>query len=146
MFHKNIIDELEKEKKNIIDELENDDDNQDLHRWWFESRCSNKKMIVTARSWEEVVKDPRFKPWKFSFIFVVFVNKLKNWNWKTCLCFCCIFGLTTVVFPIENIKHRKNCEYCPGHYLIVNYYSSMSWLKFRNLSVIVNCVTKSLIH
>ena len=21
-------------------------------------------------------------------------------------------------------KHRKNCEYCPGHYLIVNHYSS----------------------
>ena len=44
------------------------------------------------------------------------------------------------------IKHRKNCECCPGHYLIVNHYSSMSWFKFRNLSVIVNCVTKSQIH
>ena len=43
-------------------------------------------------------------------------------------------------------KHRKNCECCPGHYLIVNHYSSMSWFKFRNLSVIVSCVTKSLIH
>ena len=43
-------------------------------------------------------------------------------------------------------KHRKNSECCPGHYLIVNHYSSMSWLKFRNLSVIVNSVTKSLIH
>ena len=43
-------------------------------------------------------------------------------------------------------KHRKNCECCPGHYLIVNHYSSMSWFKFRNLSIIVNCVTKSLIH
>ena len=27
-------------------------------------------------------------------------------------------------------KHRKNCEWCPGHYLIVNHYSSMSWFKF----------------
>ena len=43
-------------------------------------------------------------------------------------------------------KHRKNCECCPGHYLIVNHYSSMSLFKFRNLSVIVNCVAKSLIH
>ena len=43
-------------------------------------------------------------------------------------------------------KHRKNCKCCPSHYLIVNPYSSMSWFKFRNLSVIVNCVTKSLIH
>merc|ERR1712203_663833 len=34
----------------------------DLHRWWFESRCSNKRMTVTPRSWEEVVNDPRFKP------------------------------------------------------------------------------------
>ena len=32
------------------------------------------------------------------------------------------------------IKHRKNCECCPGHYLIVNHYSSMSWLKFRIVS------------
>merc|ERR1719458_1797782 len=34
----------------------------DLHRWWFESRCSNKRMRVSPRSWEEVVNDPRFKP------------------------------------------------------------------------------------
>merc|ERR1712080_46374 len=33
----------------------------DLYRWWFESHCSNKKMSVRARSWEEVVRDPRFK-------------------------------------------------------------------------------------
>ena len=36
-------------------------------------------------------------------------------------------------------KHRKNCECCPGHYLIVNNYSLiMSWFKFRNFSVIVS--------
>ena len=23
------------------------------------------------------------------------------------------------------LKHRKNCECCPGHYLIVNHYSSI---------------------
>ena len=46
----------------------------------------------------------------------------------------------------KTIKHPKNCECCPGHYLIVNHYSSMSPFKFRNLSVVVNCVTKSLIH
>ena len=34
-------------------------------------------------------------------------------------------------------KHRKNCKCCPGHYLIINHYSSLSWFKFRNLSVIV---------
>ena len=45
-----------------------------------------------------------------------------------------------------HIKHRKNCECCPGHYLIVNHYSSMSWFKFRNLSEMVNCVTNSLNH
>ena len=48
--------------------------------------------------------------------------------------------------PSRITKHRKNCECCPGHRLIVNHYSSMSWLKFCNLSVTVNCVTKSLIH
>ena len=48
---------------------------------------------------------------------------------------------------VNNVwKHRKNCKCCPGKYLIVNHYSSMSWFKFHNLSVIVNCVTKSLSH
>ena len=47
---------------------------------------------------------------------------------------------TSIYIP----KHRKNCECCPGHYLIVSHYSSISWFKFRNLSVIVNCVTNSL--
>ena len=47
---------------------------------------------------------------------------------------------------LKHSKHRKNCECCPGHYLIVSHFSSMSGFKFRNLSVIVNCVTKSLIH
>ena len=35
---------------------------------------------------------------------------------------------------VLQLEHRKNCECC--------HYSSMSWFKFRNLSVIVNCVTK----
>ena len=39
-------------------------------------------------------------------------------------------------------KHRKNCECCAGHSLIVNHYISISWFKFHTLSVIVNCVTK----
>ena len=47
---------------------------------------------------------------------------------------------------VLQLKHRKNSECCPGHYLIVNHYSSMSWFKFRNLSLIVNCVIKSLNH
>ena len=41
-------------------------------------------------------------------------------------------------------KHRKNCECCSGHYLIVNHYPSMSWFKFRNLTVIVSSVTNSI--
>ena len=41
-------------------------------------------------------------------------------------------------------KTSQEFECCQGHYLIVNHYSSMSWFKFCNLSVIVNCVTKSL--
>ena len=40
------------------------------------------------------------------------------------------------------LKYRKNCECCPGQYLTVNHKPSMSWFKFRNLLVIVNCVTK----
>merc|ERR1711934_1305676 len=35
---------------------------RDLYRWWFESRCSNKRMSVISRSWSEVRADPRFKP------------------------------------------------------------------------------------
>ena len=37
--------------------------------------------------------------------------------------------LTKYVTPYggeKNIKHRKNCECCPDHYLIVNHYSLMS--------------------
>ena len=40
--------------------------------------------------------------------------------------------LTDTIWPmpcinatISNIKHRKNCECCPGHYLIVDHYSSI---------------------
>ena len=33
-----------------------------------------------------------------------------------------------------------------GHYLIVSHYSSMSWFRYRNLSVIVTSVIKSQIH
>ena len=36
-------------------------------------------------------------------------------------------------------KHRKICEYCPGQVTL-----SVSWLKFLNLSEIVDCVTKSI--
>ena len=46
---------------------------------------------------------------------------------------------TKISFTEREKKRRKNCECCPAHYLIVNHYSSMSWFKFRNLSVIVNC-------
>eukprot|EP00092_Neocalanus_flemingeri_P071610 GFUD01088046.1.p2 GENE.GFUD01088046.1~~GFUD01088046.1.p2 ORF type:complete len:121 (+),score=30.87 GFUD01088046.1:138-500(+) len=34
---------------------------QDLNRWWFQSKCSNKRLSVVGRSWLEVVKDPRYK-------------------------------------------------------------------------------------
>ena len=37
------------------------------------------------------------------------------------------------IHKITKHKHRKNCKCCPGHYLIVNHYSSMSWFKFSNL-------------
>ena len=51
------------------------------------------------------------------------------------------YQLLGVPKTIFQWKHRKNCECCPGHYLIANQSSSMSWFKFRNLSEIVNCVT-----
>ena len=36
-------------------------------------------------------------------------------------------NINTNLNTIINLnKHRKNCECCPGHYLIVNHYSSMS--------------------
>ena len=39
-----------------------------------------------------------------------------------------------------SIQTSPDCECCPGHYLIVNCLPPMSGFKFRNLSVIVNCV------
>ena len=42
-------------------------------------------------------------------------------------------------------KHRKNCEGCPGHYLIVNHFSSMSWFKFcKSIVSLSHLFTKSL--
>merc|ERR1711892_108878 len=34
---------------------------QDLHRWWFLSKCVKNRMTVVSRSWLEVVSDPRYK-------------------------------------------------------------------------------------
>merc|ERR1719483_1604002 len=34
---------------------------EDLHRWWFLSKCSKNRMAVVARSWLDVARDPRFK-------------------------------------------------------------------------------------
>ena len=54
---------------------------------------------------------------------------------------------TTIILCVSPPKkHSKTCECCPGPYLIVSHYSSMSWFKFRNLSVIVTSVIKSQIH
>ena len=36
------------------------------------------------------------------------------------------YGGCTALYTAFKFKHRKNCECCPGHYLIVNHYSSMS--------------------
>ena len=46
-------------------------------------------------------------------------------------------GQTYLGQPRSPRKHRKNCECCPGHSLIVNHYPPMS--------VTVNCVNQSLI-
>merc|ERR1712179_562110 len=35
---------------------------EDLYRWWFLSRCSNKRLSVISRSWSDVRSDPRYKP------------------------------------------------------------------------------------
>ena len=43
---------------------------QDLYIWWFETHCNKGRLSVVGRSWGEVVKDPRFKPWMS-----VFFNK-----------------------------------------------------------------------
>ena len=93
----------------------------------------------------------------------IFVNKLADSYWlcKLCRpqqCFWCPLSISNFIYlmdfgwmeqPARYImhhmghKHHKNCECCPGHYLIVNHYSSMSWFKFHNMSVMVNYVTKS---
>ena len=95
-------------------------------RWWRWQHAAGRRSSKIPDSSRE----------SFLSFLVVFVNKFETGKLPS---FCCIFGVTKVVFAIENIKHRKNCKCCTGHYLIVNHYSSMSWLKFRNLSVFVNC-------
>ena len=34
----------------------------------------------------------------------------------------------------HNTKHRKNCEYCPGHSLTISHLPLMSWFQFFDLS------------
>merc|ERR1712123_200502 len=34
---------------------------EDLHRWWFLSKCSSSRMRVVSRSWLEVSRDPRYR-------------------------------------------------------------------------------------
>lgn len=34
---------------------------QDLHVWWFATRCAKGRIAVTARTYAEVVADPRFR-------------------------------------------------------------------------------------
>jgi hypothetical protein len=34
---------------------------QDLHRWWFLMKCSNSRLSVYGRSYNEVVSDKRYK-------------------------------------------------------------------------------------
>ena len=49
---------------------------------------------------------------------------------------------------IDKFKHRKNCECCPGHYLIVYHYSSMNVIvqvsQFVSNSKLCHQVTNSL--
>ena len=80
---------------------------------------------------------------KNSFDFLILIAASSSWflNAK-----CTFVHGQTCQLPKVGEKHRKNCECCPGHSLIVNHYSSMSWFKFCNLSVIVNCVTQGSIH
>ena len=47
---------------------------------------------------------------------------------------------------LQTSQELRMLSKCQGHYLIVNRFSPLSWFKFRNLSVIVNCVIKPLIH
>merc|ERR1712080_161477 len=37
---------------------------QDLNRWWFLNQCSNGRMRPVGRSYDEVSRDPRFRPRK----------------------------------------------------------------------------------
>ena len=40
---------------------------------------------------------------------------------------CKNIGVKEISHEMGDVKkHRKNCECCPGHHLIVNHYSSMS--------------------
>ena len=41
------------------------------------------------------------------------------------------FTCSLKIFGFWREKHRKNCECCPGHCLIVNHYSSMSWFNLN---------------
>ena len=49
-----------------------------------------------------------------------------KWFWKQLYNLAFLFSFVSTKFSwlYADNKHRKNCECCPGHYLIVNHYSS----------------------
>ena len=50
-----------------------------------------------------------------------------KWFWKQLYNLAFLFSFVSTKFSwlYADNKHRKNCECCPGHYLIVNHYSSI---------------------
>ena len=67
---------------------------------------------------------------------------IKLWCTKIVIIHCREEGCIGKYAPWGKLEGRgvQILEYCQ----IVNHYSSMPWFKYRNLSVIVNCVSKSL--
>ena len=115
--------------------------------WWGVSSPSSRDLLSfptrtttcnSTATWSLV----RFS--QLTYLWMSEVSGLENLTIRPCK--LVIGRMIQVKRTNQNNKHRKNCECCPGHSLIVNHYSSISWFKFRNLSVIVNCVSKSLIH
>ena len=53
------------------------------------------------------------------------IKQNSNWLNVLDLCFRKKSACPLDLDLMQNVKHRKNCECCPGHYLIVDHYSSI---------------------
>ena len=96
--------------------------------WWsgkdnFTSKTWQWPWWITLNALDNVRHETEYPPLEH---FLAVKSELAaSGKWLHCLWRGCGDVWTTFKEHVYASKHRKNCECCPGHYLIVNHYSSI---------------------